>query len=150
MKPLTIPSAIRELPGFDDLDYDDTSHVVGLKVDLNRDGHLDYIIRSAERMCGNAACNFLIVDGATRHPLGIVLGGTFYFDAAPRGRFPTLHSLTSSSAFTATWTEYTIQNGNYKEGASRELSQHQLDSAMNSLKKIPSIKASESRSARPR
>lgn len=150
MQPLAVPNAIRDLPDFSDLEYDDTSHVVGMKVDLNQDGRPDYLIRSAESLCGFHACDFLIVDGATLHSLGIVSGGTFYFDQAPRGRFPTLHSMTSSSASTATWTEYTVQNGKYQEGASRELNESQIDSATNALKKVPVVKASEGRGVRPR
>lgn len=50
---LAIPRPIRALPGFGDLEYDDTSRVLGLQIDLNRDGHADYIIRSAESLCGN-------------------------------------------------------------------------------------------------
>ena len=112
MKELAMPRAIRVLPGFGDLDYDDTSRVFGLRVDLNRDGSPDYIIRSAESLCGNAGCPYLVVDGATGRELG-TLFGTVYVESAPRGRFPTLHSLASLGAFEATWTEYVYGGGTY-------------------------------------
>ena len=79
-KPLTVSAVIRRLPGFSELEYDDTSHVRGLTADLNGDGRADYIIQSAESLCGNGGCDYLIVDGATRREIGTVFGGTVYVD----------------------------------------------------------------------
>jgi hypothetical protein len=149
MKELAIPRAIRDLPGFGDLDYDDTSRVFGLRVDLNRDGRPDYIIRSAESLCGTGGCPYLLVDGATGHELG-TLFGTVYVESAPRGRYPTLHSLASLGAFEATWTEYVYDGGKYAAGASRELSGAQLDSVVSSLKGTPSHPTSDAHDGRHR
>jgi len=150
MKPLALPRAIRDLPGFGDLEYDDTSHAVGLQIDLDRDGHLDYIIRSDRQLCGTGGCDFLIVHGATRRELGSIFGSSVYIDSAPRGQLPLLHALSGSSAVTATWTEFVGRNGKYVQGASRELNERQADSLMHALKDIPRVKASEAPSSRPR
>ena len=128
MERLAVPRAIRGLHVFDDLEYDDTSAVFGLAVDLNRDGHADYIIRSAESLCGNAGCEYLIVDGASGRELGTLFGGAVYVEPGLRGRFPVFHSLATLSAESATWTKFVYRNGKYAAAARRVFAGTQLDS----------------------
>lgn len=137
MPALTVPAWVRALDVLDDLEYSDTSHVMGLRVDLNRDGHPDYIIQSAESLCGTGGCEYAIVDGAMRRIVGTVFGSSVYVDASPRGRFPTLHSLASMGYDSAEWTEYLFRDGSYIDGKKRELSGTAIDSLNRSLRRFP-------------
>jgi hypothetical protein len=132
-KPLTVSAVIRRLPGFSELEYDDTSHVRGLTADLNGDGRADYIIQSAESLCGNGGCDYLIVDGATRREIGTVFGGTVYVDPTVRGTFPVLRALSHASAESASWTEYRVIRGRYVNVRSRIVRGAALDSLMRTL-----------------
>jgi hypothetical protein len=136
MKTIVVPEAVRHLATFGDLEYDDTSRVRGMLVDLNHDGKLDYIIQSAESLCGNGGCDYLIVDGATKRDAGSVFGGAIYVDAGERG-FPTLHALAHMSADASIFTEYVFKNKQYSAKAARMFARQELDSLTRALKRVP-------------
>jgi hypothetical protein len=56
------------------LDYEDGEPIGGLVVDFNGDGVNDYLIVSANRMCGNGGCAYLLFDGAAGKQIGEFFG----------------------------------------------------------------------------
>jgi hypothetical protein len=130
--PILVPAAVRNLAEFADLEYDDSSHVVGVVTDLDQDGHPDFIIRSSESLCGNAACGWLIIDGATLREVGALNAGAIFIDPAARG-YPTLHSITSMSANAAVWATYAYRRGTYRVVSRLTFTGRSLDSLTRSL-----------------
>ena len=63
MPPLSVPAAIRNSSQYQLMMsrleyYEATDTVKGIRVDLNGDCAMDYIVRSAPSLCGNAGCDF--------------------------------------------------------------------------------------------
>jgi hypothetical protein len=135
-EPISVPAPVRRLPAFTDLEYDDSSRVFGAVADLDHDGRPDFIIRSALSLCGNAACGWAIVDGATLRDVGALTGGTIYIDPAVHG-YPTLHSMTSMAATSAEWATYTYKRGKYAATSRRTFTGRSLDSLTRALAGVP-------------
>src|SRR4051812_24024076 len=63
--PLNVPAAIRNRSEYAsmllDLEYSEPADTVkGIRVDLNGDGVMDYIIQSAPSLCGTGGCGYAI------------------------------------------------------------------------------------------
>jgi len=134
--PLEIPPAVRQRPLFTDLEYGDTGTVVGVAADLDGDGHPELIIRSAESLCGNSACRWAIVDGATLRGIATVNAASIYIEATNH-EFPVVHGITSLSAVSAEWTTYAYTRGAYAEVAHRTFAGRSLDSLTRALVALP-------------
>ena len=137
--PISVSATVRRLSAFIDLDYDDSSRVFGVITDLDHDGHPELIIRSAESLCGNAACDWAIIDGATLRAVGEFTAGTIYIEPAVRG-YPTLHSLTSMSANAAEWETYEYKRGKYSVVSRQTFTEARLDSLTQALAGAPAPK----------
>jgi hypothetical protein len=131
---ISVPPAIRDQLG--DLEYDNTSSVQGVKVDLNGDGTKDYIIQSAQSLCGNGGCDYAIVDGASGRSLGTVFGGTLVVDQAAHG-FPAIETVSHLSAESVTDATYSFDGSCYVESSTRVVSGASLDSLDSRLARLP-------------
>jgi len=132
---ISVPPAIRNQLG--DLEYDDTSSVQGVMVDLNGDGTKDYIIKSAQSLCGNGGCDYAIVDGATGKSLGMVFGGTLVVGGAAAHSFPAIETVSHLSAESVTDATYSFDGSCYVESSTRVVSGASLDSLESRLARLP-------------
>lgn len=140
--PLSVPAAIRSDSQYQwmlsRLEYYKTTDTVkGIRVDLNGDGAMDYIIRSAPSLCGNAGCDYEILDGATRKSLGEFGGGVLYFLADTARGYPTIVARTSLGWAQAEYTTYRFSGTGYVVAKRRVESSPTLDSLNAALDSIP-------------
>lgn len=131
---ISVPSAIRDQLG--DLEYDDTSSVQGVMVDLNGDGRKDYIIQSAPSLCGNGGCDYAIVDGASGRSLGTIFGGTLVVGGAAAHGFPVIETVSHLSAESVTDATYSFDGLRYVQSSTRVVSGASLDSLDAKLGKL--------------
>ena len=140
--PLGVPAAIRNNAQYQlmlsHLEYYKTADTIkGIRVDLNGDGAMDYIVRSAPSLCGNAGCDFEIFDGATRKSLGELGGGMLYFLADTVRGYPTIVARTSMGWAQAEYTTYRF-SGNAYVAASRSVESAATRGSLNAaLDSIP-------------
>lgn len=136
---ISVPAAMRDSIG--DLEYDDTSSMQGVMVDLNGDGTKDYIIQSAPGLCGNGGCDYAIVDGASGRPLGIILGGTLVVGAAGAHGFPVIETVSHMSAESVTDAMFSFDGSRYVQSSTRVVSGASLDSLDAALDRLPRFRA---------
>lgn len=77
-EPVRLPADIADSSAVQlDLEYasDEEPEFLGAARDLNRDGAMDWVLRSHASLCGTGGCTFLVIDGATRQPKGKELFG---------------------------------------------------------------------------
>lgn len=132
---VSVPAQIRDQLG--DLEYDDTSAVRGVTVDLNGDGAKDYILQSAPSLCGNAGCEYAIVDGASAKSLGTIFGGTLVVGGGTAHGFPIIETVSHLSAESVTDATYSFDGASYVQSATRVLSGASLDSLDAKLGTLP-------------
>lgn len=142
LPPLGVPAAIRNNSQYQwmmsRLEYYKTTDTVkGIRVDLNGDGAMDYVIRSAPSLCGNAGCDFEVFDGATRKSIGEVDGGMMYFLADTVRGFPTIVARTSLGWAQAEYTTYRFSGTAYLVASRRVESSPTRDSLDAALDSIP-------------
>lgn len=139
MAVISVPAAIRDR--VEDLEYDDTSSVQGVMVDLNGDGTKDYIIQAAPSLCGNGGCDYAIVDGASGRPLGIIFGGTLVVGAAGAHGFPVIETVSHMSAESVTDAMFSFDGSRYVQSSTRVVSGASLDSLDAALDRLPRFRA---------
>jgi len=132
---ISVPAAIRNQ--LDDLEYDDTSTVRGVMVDLNGDGAKDYIIQSAPSLCGNGGCNYAIVNGARGKSLGTIFGGTLVVGGAAAHGFPVIETISHLSAESVTDDTYSFDGSSYVRSSTRIVSGAPLDSLLARVDTLP-------------
>ena len=135
---ISVPAAIRNQ--LDDLEYDDTSTVRGVMVDLNGDGTKDYIIESAPSLCGNGGCDYAIVDGALGKPLGTIFGGTLVFWGAATHGYPVIETVSHLSAESVTDNTYSFDGSSYVRSSTRIVSGAPLDSLLARVDTLPRLR----------
>ena len=135
---ISVPAAIRNQ--LDDLEYDDTSTVRGVMVDLNGDGTKDYIIESAPSLCGNGGCDYAIVDGALGKPLGMIFGGTLVFWGAATHGYPVIETVSHLSAESVTDNTYSFDGSSYVRSSTRIVSGAPLDSLLARVDTLPRLR----------
>ena len=135
---ISVPAAIRNQ--LDDLEYDDTSTVRGVMVDLNGDGTKDYIIESAPSLCGNGGCDYAIVDGALGKPLGTIFGGTLVFWGAATNGYPVIETVSHLSAESVTDNTYSFDGSSYVRSSTRIVSGAPLDSLLARVDTLPRLR----------
>lgn len=120
-----------------DLEYSETTDTVkGIRVDLNGDGVMDYIIQSAPSLCGTGGCGYAVFDGARHKSLGEVRG-TLYFLAEKVRGYPIIVSVTSMGLDLAEYTTSRFNGEAYVEVATREVRTGTRDSLDRILERIP-------------
>src|SRR6185312_14420421 len=97
----------------------------------------DYIIQSAQSLCGNGGCDYAIVDGATGKSLGTVFGGTLVVGGAAAHSFPAIETVSHLSAESVTDATYSFDGSCYVESSTRVVSGASLDSLDSRLAKLP-------------
>lgn len=132
---ISVPAAIRDR--VEDLEYDDTSSVQGVMVDLNGDGTKDYIIQAAPSLCGNGGCDYAIVDGASGRSLGIIFGGTLVVGGAGAHGFPLIETVSHMSAESVADARYSFNGSSYVQSSSRLVSGASLEKLDAQLRKLP-------------
>ena len=140
--PLSVPAAIRNNSQYQLMMsrleyYKATDTVKGIRVDLNGDGAMDYIIRSAPSLCGNAGCDYEIFDGATRKSLGELGAGMMYFLADTVRGYPTIVARTSLGWAQAEYTTYRFSGTAYEVASRRVERAPTRDSLDADLDSIP-------------
>ena len=140
--PLNVPAAMRHSSEYtsmiSDLEYfEATDTVKGVRVDLNGDGVMDYIIQSAPSLCGTGGCGYAIFDGARHKSLGEVGRGTLYFLADKVRGYPTIVSVTSIGGAAAEYTTCRFNGDAYVEVSKREVKTGTRDSLDSVLGRIP-------------
>lgn len=140
--PLSIPATIRNNSQYrlmmSRLEYYGANDTVkGIRVDLNGDGAIDYIVRSAPSLCGNAGCDFGIFDGATRRSLGELGGGMMCFLADTVRGYPTIVARTRLGWAQAEYATYRFSGSAYVEASRRVESAPTRDSLDAALDSIP-------------
>ena len=140
---LSVPPVVRDHREFKsmllDLEYDTTAAdtVKGVRVDLNGDGALDYVIQSAPSLCGNAGCLYAVFDGATGKSLGEVgLGRLYFLEERVRG-YPIIVAATRSGWDTVEYTTYRFNGTGYVEASRRLVTAGTRDSVDSVLRRIP-------------
>lgn len=116
--------------------YEATDTVKGIRVDLNGDGAMDYIVRSAPSLCGNAGCDFEIFDGATRKSFGELGGGMMYSFADTVRGYPTIVTRTRLGWDQAEYTTYRFSGTAYvvaSRRVEREPTRDSLDAVLDSI-----------------
>ena len=116
--------------------YEATDTVRGIRVDLNGDGAMDYIVRSAPSLCGNAGCEFEIFDGATRKSLGEFGGGMMYVLADTVRGHPTIVTRTRLGWEQAEYTTYRFSGTAYvvaSRRVERAPTRDSLDAVLDSI-----------------
>lgn len=132
---ISVPAAIRDR--VEDLEYDDTSSMQGVMVDVNGDGTKDYIIQSAPSLCGNGGCDYAIVDGASGRSLGIIFGAALVVGGAAAHGFPVIETVSHMSAESMTDAMYSFNGSSYVQSSTRLVSGALLDSLDARLRKLP-------------
>ena len=132
---ISVPAEIRE--SLDALEYDDSSAVRGVMVDLNGDGVKEYIIQSAPTLCGNGGCVYEIFGGASRKSLGQVFGGTLVVGGMSSHGFPNIETVSALSAESSADATYTFDGTAYEESTARVVSGASLDSLVQALRAVP-------------
>ena|SRR5688500_372394 len=107
-----VPVDIRRIVE-DVLDYEEAEPIKGLAADLNGDRARDYVLQSADRLCGNGGCVFVVVDGAARKIIGQVLGSRVHLLARRSDGYPDIAVHTSRGAETAVDTMYRFDGRKY-------------------------------------
>lgn len=135
---ISVPADIRD--SLDALEYDDTSAVRGVTVDLNGDGAKEYIIQSAPSLCGNGGCVYEIFDGASHKSLGQVFGGTLVVGGMSSHGFPGIETVSALGAESSTDATYTFDGLAYEESTARVVSGASLDSLVQALQALPTYR----------
>lgn len=140
--PLSVPATIRNNSQYQLMMsrleyYKATDTVKGIRVDLNGDGAMDYIIRSAPSLCGNAGCDYELFDGATRKSLGEIDAGMMYFLADTVRGYPTIIARTSLGWAQAEYATYRFSGTAYVVASRRVESAPTRDSLDAALDSIP-------------
>lgn len=139
--PLSVPAAIRNNSQYESMMsrleyYNATDTVKGIRVDLNGDGAMDYIIRSAPSLCGNAGCDYEIFDGATHKSLAEIDAGMMYCLADTARAYPTIVARTSLGWAQTEYTTYRFSGTTYVVASRRvEISptRDSLDAVLDSI-----------------
>ena len=109
---LDVPDDIRRVVE-DVLDYGEAEPIKGLAADVNGDRRGDYVLQSAERLCGNGGCVFVIVDGATRTIVGQFMGSPVHLLARRSHGYPDVAVHSRRGADTAVETIYRFDGRTY-------------------------------------
>jgi hypothetical protein len=136
VRTLAVPQAVRDL-ALDDLEYNEGDSVKGIVVDLNGDGHRDYLIQSAPSLCGNGGCVYLVVDGRSERGIGQIFGEPLYFLAQASHGYPTIASYAHLSAAARTYTTWSYTGKEYRQVGSRTVEGGTRDTLLASLRRIP-------------
>ena len=120
-----------------ELEYDRPEDVRGAMVDLNHDAHPDFIVRSANSLCGNGGCVWMIVDGATSKILGRTFGEPIYIQAEDSHGYAAIAALSHMGAEQNTYTTWTFDGTDYKQTSSREVTGAAFTRLMVTLDRIP-------------
>ena len=132
---LDVPAALRDALG--DLEYDDTSTVRGVLVDLNGDGVRDYLVQAAASLCGNGGCPYEVFDGATLEDLGQIAGNPLYVLSERSRGYPVIATYSHLSAAAGSFTRYAFDGTAYVMKSRLDFAGPHLDSLTAELGKIP-------------
>ncbi len=132
---IQVPVAIRAQLA--DLEYADSDSAMGVAVDLNGDGSADYVIQSAQSLCGNGGCEYEIFDGKTNGDLGSLFGDILVFRAKQAHALPVIDALSYMSAESASFTTYVFSGKSYAKARIRIVRGASLDSVAATLRRIP-------------
>jgi hypothetical protein len=99
----------------DQLGYQDNSPTYALRQDLNGDGAKDFLIVSAEGLCGTGGCPYAIIDGKTRRRIGDFFGSPIVISERRINSYPVIQAYSHASAWSGNFTTYVYDGREYQE-----------------------------------
>jgi hypothetical protein len=119
------------------LDYEDGEPIDGVVVDLNGDGVNDYLIVSANRMCGTGGCAYLLYDGASEKRIGEFFGDPLIVRPKGARAYPDISTYTHLTVRSGIYTTRGFDGKIYVVSSSRAVEGPELDRLFDPLRAIP-------------
>jgi len=111
---ITVPADIRQVVNMElDLDYRKSDAIKGVAGDLNGDGITDYLLQSAQSLCGTGGCVYVLYDGATRRKIGEFFGNPLIVRAERVHGYVNIATYSHSNAGSGVYTEYSFDGRAY-------------------------------------
>jgi len=117
------------------LEYDAADSVMGLVVDLDRDGVDDYVFQYSRNVCGTN-CQYQLIDGRTRRSLGLVGGSVVFVRATVVTGYPVINQYGHSSAESGYWSTLVFDGHEYVAVSTVWLSGEALERLFSELQGI--------------
>lgn len=133
--PISVPAEVRR--AIASLDYDDTEPIRGVAADLNGDGVDEYVLQSAERLCGNGGCVYVLIDGATRRKVGEFFGSPLVVRAERAHGYPNIATYSHQSAESGDYTEYGFDGTVYEVESARRVEGAAASRLFDELRLVP-------------
>jgi hypothetical protein len=131
--PIDVPDAVRQRVA-DALDYDDDEPIRGIAADVNGDAVRDYLLQSSPRLCGNGGCMYILWDGASGKSIAELVGSLLHIGDARPGAYPTIETISATSADGADLSTFTHDGTAYRRTAILHLDGTALAAAVDRMR----------------
>jgi len=134
--PISVPADIRRAVGFD-LEYEEAEPINGVAVDLNGDDLKDYLLRSAQSLCGTGGCMYVLCDGASRRKLGEFFGSPLIVRTERVHGYPDIATYSHQSSGSGIYTKYSFDGSVYVVTSKQTLEGAAVGRLFETLRRIP-------------
>ena len=135
---INLPAAIRAAASADALQHAMLSNEFkGVTADLNGDADDDYLLQGDRESCGTGGCPYVIVDGASAAPVGLLFGDPIVVRAESTRAFHDIDVYSRGSSTSGSFTSYVYDGSAYVRRSIRALTGSDVSILFAELDRLP-------------